>query len=600
MNIIHKSLLLFVILVVFVDCGGGGGEGGTSPALNQPSSKMLSGTAAAGAPIAGKVNVKGANGSSATSSIGIDGSFSLDVSALTAPYILFAEGSVNGKSVKVYSAAVTTGTINITQVTDFIVRNAFAGSTETAYASWSPTSVTDTALTTAATDVAIMLEPLLTAVGASGTDLLTTPFTADSTGIDAALDALTISYSGATGTIATVTSTLSGSSFTDDVTTSGVVGGLPAVETTTISTILTDQDAINDVWQIAIDLYSTARPSDMDLTAWFMNYVASDYLENGVDRSTELNSWLNGEGPDVGFNISAVIVGSISVASYVKAYQVRLRYTGSVTETFSAVMVYDGAGWRWFGNQAWVEANADAHAFLSTGGLSADLYYTGFEFYINDDNNYAYSQGVRSAVITGPGLPDTGLVFAHLFDFTAENEFGLYKSDGTAGGSFYVISATNNLNDSAVTGIPDNAVYTFTLCTQAPDVVFADISTCDAVFATTSTSMKPPLPISSLTTSNFAVLTSPSSHLFSSFPIGTVFNVSWTKPAETTSGEVGFAINNLWISSDPGSEATTTELDTIGVSADLTSYAGLFIRVEDMWGRDFNLGWDIYNSAPIF
>ena len=595
MNRVYQTAILIGVIFFITACGGGGGDS-PPPTNTSPNVKTLSGTAAAGSPIAGKVNVKGSMGKFASSPIGIDGSFSLDVTALTAPYILYAEGSVNNKSISLYSIALTPGMINITQVTDFIVRNALAGSAESAYASWGTTTVTETALTTAAADVATMIDPLLSALGVSGTDFLTEPFVADSTGVDAALDALDISYSGST---ATVTSTLTGSSFTDDITASGVSGSLPLSDTVATTTILNDQDAINAVWQIAIDLYGTTMPSESDLTAWFTNYVASDYLEDGRDRTTALNSWLTGEGPEVGFDIAAVIVSPKTVAGYVKAYQIRLIYTSSGTATFSTLMAYDGVNWRWYGNQLWVDATADAHAFTWVSASSSPTYESGFEFSINDDNNYAYNQGVRSALVTGPGLPAGGVVYAHLFPFTAENEFATYHSDGSTGGSFYTISSTYSLNDSAITSIPDNAVYTFELCTQTPAELLADTTLCSNEFSVTRTVPKPPLPVSSLDPGDFATLTSPTSHSLADFPIGTAFNVSWAKPVGTTSGEVGLSIDTIWISSDPALDDTTVTLDTVGVGAPIY-FGGLFIRVEDVWGRDFNMGWDFYSggSAP--
>ncbi len=595
MTTLSRWMLLVIISILSAACSGGGGGGGSSTPPNPPATKILSGTAAAGTPIAGKVNVKGSNGKYATSPIGIDGSFSLDVSDLTAPYILFAEGSVNGKSIKIYSVAVTEGTINITQVTDFIVRNALAGPAETAYDSWGTTTVTGTALTTAAADVATMLDPLLSALNESGANLLTTPFAADSTGLDAALDAIDISYN---GTTATVTNNLTGSSFTDDITASGVVGSLPAADTAATTTVLSDLDGIDAAWQLLVDLYATQLPSASELDPWFTDHVDNDFLEDGLGKVEVFDAWISsGNGPQIGFNITPAIEKPLTISNN-KAYLVRFLITiGAESGTFSSIMVYDGANWRWYGNQAWVEASVDTHAFSWVSASSSPTYETGYEFSIQDRNNYAYDNGVRSAVITGPGLPAGGIVYAHLLDITAENEFGAYHSDGSTGGSFYAIGSTDLPNDSAVSSIPDNAEYTFTLCTQTPDVLVSDTSLCSNEFSVTRSVMKPPLPISSLDPSDFAVLTSPASHSLSDFHIGTVFNVSWTKPADTHSGEVGLSIDSTWISSEPGPDDTSTSLDTIGISAP-SFFAGLFIRVEDMWGRDFNLGWEIYTSTP--
>lgn len=222
MNWNNKTVIVAMILCLsLVGCGGGGGSNGNPGAGSQP--VTLSGIAAAGAPIAGIVNVKGANGATASSPIGSDGTYSIDVTDLTAPYILFAEGTVNGKSIKIFSAGVAAGTVNITPVTDFILRNALAGSAETAFSNWTTAQVSEAALSTAETNAQAQLGPLLNGAGVSSDiNLLTTPFSANHTGLDAVLDVISISYN---GNIATVKNNATGESFTDDITKIGDSAG---------------------------------------------------------------------------------------------------------------------------------------------------------------------------------------------------------------------------------------------------------------------------------------------------------------------------------------------------------------------------------------
>jgi hypothetical protein len=127
-KLVIKKIALLGIAGLLSSCGGGGG-GGSSPTTTTPTTqvnKTVSGSAAAGAPIVGIVNIKGANGGTASSNIDSDGLYSIDISNIDAPYILFAEGSVNGRSLTMYSATVAAGTVNITPITDFILRNALA------------------------------------------------------------------------------------------------------------------------------------------------------------------------------------------------------------------------------------------------------------------------------------------------------------------------------------------------------------------------------------------------------------------------------------------------------------------------------------------
>ena len=89
-----------------------------APSVQQPSTKQeISGTAAAGAPIVGKVTVKDAKGVQKTVDIAADGKYSVDVSGMTAPFVFHAYGKVGGRDVSLVSAATSEDinkTINIT------------------------------------------------------------------------------------------------------------------------------------------------------------------------------------------------------------------------------------------------------------------------------------------------------------------------------------------------------------------------------------------------------------------------------------------------------------------------------------------------------
>ena len=264
MKIVSELLILIVFPLFIVGCGGGSDpDNSTTPTANN----TVSGTVASGEPIVGIVNVQGANGLTASSPIESDGSYNIDVTALTPPFILFAEGSVNGRSLTMYSAAVATGTVNITPITDFILRNALSGTAEAAFTGWASSQVSAAALIAAETNVQQQLQPVLDALGiASDVDLISTPFNADLTGMDLVLEALTITYS---GSVATVTNNLSGSSFTDDFTvTTDNSNALPTTDASVSPIALTDQQAINQVWQMLEDLFATSAPTAIELNAF--------------------------------------------------------------------------------------------------------------------------------------------------------------------------------------------------------------------------------------------------------------------------------------------------------------------------------------------
>src|SRR5205085_8337952 len=99
--------------------GGGNGAAGQS-------SQQISGVVAVGAPLVGTVTVKDALGATRTYPIGVNGSYTADVTGMTAPFVFRAEGTANGTRSIVHSvatAADANGHINITQLTDLVVSN---------------------------------------------------------------------------------------------------------------------------------------------------------------------------------------------------------------------------------------------------------------------------------------------------------------------------------------------------------------------------------------------------------------------------------------------------------------------------------------------
>lgn len=90
------SVLASVLSATFALSGcsdDGSGGGGTTP----PAANLLSGTAAAGAAVIGTVTVKGALGNVTSALIETDGTYDVDVTGLTAPYRLRAQGTVGGR-----------------------------------------------------------------------------------------------------------------------------------------------------------------------------------------------------------------------------------------------------------------------------------------------------------------------------------------------------------------------------------------------------------------------------------------------------------------------------------------------------------------------
>lgn len=124
------SLSMLSIGLALSGCGSGGGEVSTQISSISDgetlSSQIVSGTVSAGAPLAGQVSIKDASATPQvkTTVIGNDGSFAFDVSDMTAPYILQAKGSVDGKEYSLHSYAEGPGDVSVSPLSNAVLASA--------------------------------------------------------------------------------------------------------------------------------------------------------------------------------------------------------------------------------------------------------------------------------------------------------------------------------------------------------------------------------------------------------------------------------------------------------------------------------------------
>jgi hypothetical protein len=198
-------------------CGGGSGSS-TVAATTAPASTQLTGTAATGAPISGVVKAIDINGkvspSATTTALG---AFVVDVSGMTAPFILNIVGTTGAGLMNLNSIATAAGqTVNITPLTDLIVATASGqpaggtlaslcapvnNATPAACLSALSAASTTTNLTAAVNAVKAMIAPLNT----GNVDPLNGAFVANGTGLDKVLDQILVTPAHSQGATATVT-----------------------------------------------------------------------------------------------------------------------------------------------------------------------------------------------------------------------------------------------------------------------------------------------------------------------------------------------------------------------------------------------------------
>lgn len=197
------SLVTTVALVAGCGSGGGGESAGVSP-------QVVSGVAATGSPLVGQVTLRDSSSvrKDKATVIANDGTFAIDVSDMTAPFLLKASGTADGVDRTLYSFADKPGTANINPLSSVAVANA-AGVDD-------PATVFDKA--DAATldkiksgmpgsvhTLKSKLKVLLDGFSVANADPVKDPFTADHTGLDGMFDNVKIVIVKGTLTISNAT-----------------------------------------------------------------------------------------------------------------------------------------------------------------------------------------------------------------------------------------------------------------------------------------------------------------------------------------------------------------------------------------------------------
>jgi hypothetical protein len=188
-HLISKAMAVLVLGAILNACGGGG----STPA--QSSGATLSGTAATGAPFSGAaVTITDRTGAVVGSgTTGPDGSYSITLLVgAAAPFVLQAVRD----DLTLVSVAPDAGTstINITPITNLIASRLSQSGDPAKLASEvqaNPAILSSVQVSAKVDEIIALLKPLLDAVGATANPL-TGKFAADGTGIDRALDSLSI------------------------------------------------------------------------------------------------------------------------------------------------------------------------------------------------------------------------------------------------------------------------------------------------------------------------------------------------------------------------------------------------------------------------
>ncbi len=459
------ALAIASAITVFALAGCGGGSSSSSTGVAAPAPTVaISGVAAAGLPLTGTVTVKDAKGATKTVTLGTNGSYSIDVTSMTAPLVFRAEGRAGGNSYVIHSASAVAdanGIINITPLTDLIVANIAGQVAANYFNSGNFASLTPAELSNEAAALKAKLLPVLTAAGVdAAVDLLRTPFTPLASSLDAVLDLIRVSVDQATN-VATITNISNQLTITDSlaVKAAAETGAAPLASTGATSAAQ-DISNIRKAFTNFSDLYKTGLPT----TAAIKATLSASFLQADEDGT----SFANGA---AGF--SDLVGGQLTNISITR---IDYAYNGGATplayvtldvldkngaslgyqKNFKALKESDGV-WRFHGDQRVLQIGGHVHLFRKNGCTTV-----GLEFNIEDVNT-ANSSSINYLLVTGPGLPASGLKYQRP---SLGGYFTLTNNVGNVGGQYYRMASdcvgniTAGLNDATITAIPDNVGYT--------------------------------------------------------------------------------------------------------------------------------------------
>lgn len=218
---------LGIAFVLLLSACGGSGDSSND---NGGATISLTGTAASGLPIAGSVSVIDANGDEASVTINSDGSFTIQVSGMTAPFLLRTTHNDTAQPSQYSYSTVANVTINVTPLTSLALFIAHSqGDLSTLYNNWSSSTgmLSGAQIENARAIINANLSTRLQDAGlnAATYDFFSTVFAANGNGIDSVLDGLRISLDLSGGSFSVNDSTNTPTGFDINIDTSAIAFG---------------------------------------------------------------------------------------------------------------------------------------------------------------------------------------------------------------------------------------------------------------------------------------------------------------------------------------------------------------------------------------
>jgi hypothetical protein len=576
----------------------------------------LSGVVAVGAPLVGMVFVKDSSTPVAivrTTTIGSNGAYSVDVSGMTPPFVLRAEGTANGHTYTVHSAAVAAdlgGTINITQLTNLIVDNVAGQLADAYYQGGNFSSLTPAALSAEVAILKARLLPVLTALGVDASiDLLRSPFTPLVSALDNALDVLVVTINSSTN-VATITNIVTQQQIQDTITVPASAESNPPTldNTSNLASAATDSIAIKAALANFTAMFATTLPSVTSIQA----AVTTDFQDNDTDRSmfvasmASASDFLGKQFTDV--NIKYIDYADPTQVTALVDFSLRDQNGIEIARKLNYHMRKGVDGiWRLHGNQRVLETEGHVHLYRNSNGCAI----SGIEFRIQDDNPANNGDAIDHIMVYGPGLPVNGLRFVP--PTPGSDQPWVYSNvPNQLNSSYYRMAdscGTSPVSDAVIAAIPDGAAYGFIPYSSVDNSVRANFPAAGANAGRYWTNIqKRPLTLAEVIASTqFPTITTPDLTTFASYVSGSLLIsgsgfvsntfTDFILEQNTASGNFRSADDTEQVASNSGTASTTLSLAASAANDAITSRS-VRIATKDVYRRTFMSGHDI--NVPTF
>ena len=528
---------------------------------------------------------------------------------------------MGGRTYKLHSyaeAADVGGNVNITPFTDLIVANAAQQVAASYFDSNTPADLDPTEVDAQEAALQAKLQTVFTAMGVdTAIDLLNSTFSADHSGLDAALDIVRIEVDAGTN-VATITNLVEpANTLLDNVTdTTDNADTLTVDDVAALTTSMTDTQLIAAKFDALAAAFATGLPTQTAI----QDYFSTDFY----DEDTPKGPWLTDITTDptiIGLAFSGIVVSNLDSTAGTATVDFNFGINGVVSpEPVTWLFARDATlGWQSRGDQKIAETFFSYHcndydgAGAYAGDCGINTQFWDNDFTNNGTGGAAIASGTVKIIDSSSVVKTT--VYLGTPAGTAAGDVQVYnESNGQYEGDWKGFGTGLGEIDPSIFAVGDTIQYD--LYTEALDtsVTASPAIEAGAIAVATYTDtvlFVPDTILTKIPTATPATLTA-----MSNFTLGNNLTVAWTLAAGTRNDEILIEMNDsmgnrieTWVETFGATATTQTIASTLldsaaataaGLDATAATY-NLKVRIyaeDELTGQSYSRDYDVTIPGP--